>query len=85
MIPQNAILPLWLAVLCGFVALICWGLRSLMNQHATRLWVDSWGIVSHRTRLTFRWLSVLRTIALMVGGSLLIITALIFIVEAPRG
>lgn len=76
-IPNTAVLPLWLAVLCGIVALLAMGSVAISHE------VSHWA--SNRARVLRKWLNVLRLVALIAGGVLLALVILIFIVEAPRG
>lgn len=76
-IPNTAVLPLWLAALCGIIALLAMGGVAISRE------VSPWA--SNRARVLRKWLNVLRFVALNAGGVLIALAVLIFIVEAPRG
>lgn len=84
-IPQTAILPLWLAVLCGLVALLLYGWRWIYRDYADTRWNRYTSTWRDRINRRLSWLRISCMAALIAGGVLLVVFVLIMIVEAPRG
>jgi len=76
-IPNSAVLPLWLAVFCGIIALLAVGGVAISRE------VSHWS--DERAQMLRKWLSLLQLLALIAGGILVAVAVLIFIAEAPRG
>lgn len=84
-IPQTAVLPLWLAVLCGLVALLLYGWRRMYRDYADTRWNRYTYPQQDRIRRRLSWLRISCMAALLEGGVFLAIFVLIMIVTAPRG
>ena len=84
-IPSTAILPLWLAVLCGLLALLLHGWRHMYRDYADTRWNRYTYPQRDRIRRNLSWLRITCMAVLLGGGVLLAVFVLIMIVEAPRG
>lgn len=84
-IPQTAVLPLWLAVLCGIVALLLHGWRHMYRDYSDTRWAGYTYTHKERVQRRLSWLRISCMAALLAGGVLLAIFVLIMIVAAPRG